>query len=86
MRFTPEPLKVICNTCGKWGETYDGAHPDLAVDCDCCPIAHDHMGLGCRTVTIQAKAYLTIFDINDLMEAAGMDIPLPAMVPDMEVI
>ena len=81
MKFQMQPLLVTCDTCGKSAETYDGAHPDLAVDCGCCPVAHDHMGLGCRTVTIQAKAYLTIFDINDLMEAAGIDIPLPA--PDM---
>lgn len=66
-----DPLVVTCDTCGKSAETYNGLDPDSALDCDCCPVRHNHAGLGCRTVTITATAYLTIFDINDLMEALG---------------
>ena len=28
MRFTPEPLLVTCDRCGKPAETFDGLHPD----------------------------------------------------------
>ena len=71
MRFTPEPLLVTCDRCGKPAETFDGLHPDRALQCGCCPLPHDHAGLGCRTVTIHARAHLTIFDVSDLMEAAA---------------
>lgn len=70
-RFIPEPLVVTCDTCGKSAETFNGADPDSALACPCCPVEHNHAGLGCRTITISGRAYLTIFDINDLMEAAG---------------
>jgi hypothetical protein len=69
MQFIPEPLVVTCDSCGKSAETYDGLHPDLALECTCCPVKHDHAGLGCRTVTITATAKLSIFDIHDLMDA-----------------
>lgn len=71
MKFNPEPLRVVCNNCGASAETWDYQHPDLAVTCGCCPIAHDHTGLGCRPVTIYAHAHLTLFDINELMEMAA---------------
>lgn len=71
MGFPVEPLRVTCNLCGVWGETYDSQHPDLAVQCDCCPVKHDHAGLGCRTVTIQATAYLTFLSAEDLLDAIG---------------
>jgi hypothetical protein len=71
MRFDFEPLIVTCNTCGKSAETLNGLDPDSAVECGCCPERHNHAGLGCRTVTITATARLSIFDVNDLMEAMG---------------
>lgn len=55
----PEPLKVTCNSCGKSAETLDYASPDRALSCGCCPVSHDHAGLGCRPVTITATAVLT---------------------------
>lgn len=67
----PEPLRVICNGCGAEGSTYDYQYPDLAVECSCCPLAHDHTGIGCRPVTITATAHLTLFDITELMEMAA---------------
>lgn len=69
--FSPEPLTVACNSCGTSAQTWDFQHPDLAVTCGCCPVEHDHTGLGCRPVTITATAHLTIFDITDLMEMAA---------------
>jgi hypothetical protein len=71
MQFAMRPLIVECHSCGTSAETYDYAHPDLAVECNCCPIAHDHTGLGCRTVAITVSAHLTIFNIEDLLEMAG---------------
>lgn len=53
-----DPLTVVCNSCGQWTETRDHLNPDLAVTCDCCPLDHDHAGLGCRPVTIYATAQL----------------------------
>ena len=70
MEFPLDPLKVECKTCLASAETYDYQHPDWAVKCACCPIEHDHTGLGCRSVTIYATAHLTLFDINELMEMA----------------
>ena len=69
--FDPKPLIVTCNSCGKTAETWDYQHPDLAVECSCCPVAHDHTGIGCRPVTITATAHLTLFDITELMEMAA---------------
>ena len=46
MQFEPRPLVVACQSCGKTAETWDFQHPDLAVECSCCPVAHDHTGLG----------------------------------------
>jgi hypothetical protein len=67
----PGPLTVTCDTCGASAETWDGEHPDRAVECGCCPLAHDHAGLGCRTVTITATARLTLLDAGDLLEAVA---------------
>ena len=75
--FDPKPLKVRCNSCGIEAETWDFQHPDLAVVCSCCPVDHDHTGLGCRPVTITATAFLTLFDIGELMEIAAERGALP---------
>lgn len=69
--FTPDPLRVACNSCGTTAETWDFQHPDLAVTCECCPVDHDHTGLGCRPVTITATAHLTLFELAELMEMAA---------------
>jgi len=46
------------------------------VECGCCPVTHDHAGLGCRPVTITATARLTILDPADLLEILpGGEIP-----------
>jgi hypothetical protein len=71
VNFEEKPLIVKCDSCGKTAETWDFQHPDLAVECTCCPLPHDHTGLGCRTVTITATAHLTMRDMyadlfNDL--------------------
>ena len=76
--FDPKPLIVECKSCGATAETWDYQHPDLCVVCDCCPLPHDHTGLGCRPVTITATAHLSLFDIADLMEMAGLPVPEPA--------
>ena len=55
----PHPLVVVCDSCGKSAETFNGADPDSALDCACCPEPHNHAGLGCRTITIQARAFLS---------------------------
>jgi hypothetical protein len=71
-------LKVTCHSCGTTAETWDFRHPDRAVKCDCCPLPHDHAGLGCRPVTITATAHLTLFDLSELMDvAAGRSDHLP---------
>ena len=75
--FDPKPLVVRCNQCGMTAETWDFQHPDLAVECGCCPVAHDHTGLGCRPVTITATAHLTLFDIRELMDMATENGTLP---------
>src|SRR5580692_2646052 len=67
----PPPLLVTCDTCGASAETYDGADPDSALRCGCCPLPHNHAGLGCRTITISATAHLSLIDVNDLLEAAA---------------
>jgi hypothetical protein len=74
--FTPEPLRVTCNSCGASAETWNGTDPDSALECGCCPLPHSHAVLGCRTVTITATARLTMFDAGDLLDAAAA--PLPA--------
>ena len=66
--FAPEPLRVACDSCGAEGWTFDYQRPDLAVVCGCCPVAHDHTGLGCRPVRITATAHLTILDPADLLD------------------
>lgn len=71
MKFAPEPLTVVCNSCGASGDTWDYQHPDLAVECGCCPENHDHAGLGCRTVTIYAHARLVFLSAADLLEMAA---------------
>lgn len=83
MNFDPEPLTVVCNSCGKSADTWDYQHPDAAVECGCCPVAHDHAGLGCRTVTIYAHAHLTLFQMTELLEAEESrdeqpKVPVPA--------
>jgi hypothetical protein len=75
--FTPEPLRVTCKACGVTAETWDYQHPDLAVVCGCCPVGHDHTGLGCRPVTIVATAHLTMFDLTELMDVAAGAVPIP---------
>jgi hypothetical protein len=74
--FAPEPLRVVCDACGAEGWTFDYQHPDLAVECGCCPVAHDHAGIGCRPVTIFGTAHLRLFDAADLMDATD-PVPLP---------
>lgn len=71
MKFTPEPLTVVCNSCGKAAETWDYQDPDVAVECACCPEQHNHAGLGCRTVTIYAHARMTFLSAADLLEMAA---------------
>jgi hypothetical protein len=66
-----KPLDVQCQSCGTAAQTWDFQHPDLAVTCDCCPVAHDHTGLGCRPVTITAHAHLTLFELTELLEMAA---------------
>ncbi len=86
MKFDPEPLRVVCNSCGETAETWDYQHPDWAVKCGCCPLEHDHMGVGCRPVTIYATAHLTLFDINELMEmAAERDALTASEPPELDV-
>jgi hypothetical protein len=70
----PDPLIVSCLSCGTTAETYDYQHPDLAVECGCCLVAHDHAGLGCRPVSITATARLRLFDAADLLDDPA---PLP---------
>jgi len=70
MHFEPKPLLVACSSCGKSAETWDFQHPDLAIICECCPVDHDHTGIGCRPVTITGHAHITLFDIEDLLEMA----------------
>lgn len=77
--FEPKPLVVECKSCGTTAETWDYQHPDLAVTCGCCPVDHDHTGLGCRPVTITATAHLTMFDIAELMEMAAERGALPIL-------
>ena len=84
MRYQPEPLRVVCDSCGASAETYDFGNPDRCVECGCCPVKHDHAGLGCRPVTIYAKAHLTIFDINELMEMAAIP-AVKEMIPSVNV-
>jgi hypothetical protein len=56
----PGHLRVTCDSCGTTAHTQNGADPDAAVDCGCCPEDHSHAGPGCaRTVTITATAYLS---------------------------
>jgi hypothetical protein len=43
-------------TCDKAVLTRNGTAPDSELDCDCCPQAHDHAGLGCRPVRISIVA------------------------------
>lgn len=45
-------LEVRCKKCGKSAYTRNGVTPDSELECDCCPEAHDHAGLGCRPVHI----------------------------------
>jgi hypothetical protein len=84
VRFNPEPLKVVCNSCGTTAETWDFQHPDWAVKCQCCPLGHDHTGHGCRPVTIYATAHLTLFNVQDLLELAAeednFELPAPQEV------
>lgn len=80
--FTPpEPLRVVCDACGTEGFTFDYEHPDQAVECSCCPVPHDHAGLGCRTVTIFGAACLRVIDPADLLEAAAEDLPATEATP-----
>lgn len=80
--FAPEPLRVVCDTCGAEGWTFDYQHPDLAVQCACCPAAHDHTGLGCRPVTIYGAAYLRVVGLDEVMDGADAA-PVPAESPIM---
>jgi len=40
--FDLKPLVVTCQSCGATAETWDFQRPDRAVECPCCPVAHDH--------------------------------------------
>jgi hypothetical protein len=71
MEFPLDPLTVECQNCHAIAETYDYQHPDRAVTCRCCPVQHDHAGIGCRPVMITATARLMLFDIQELMEMAA---------------
>lgn len=77
----PEPLRVVCDTCAAEGFTFDYQHPDLAVECSCCPLPHDHAGIGCRPVTIYATAYLTMLDPAELLDVLADTAPLPDESP-----
>ena len=55
----PAPIRVTCNTCQTSALTFNGSDPHGALECPCCPEDHSHAGLGCRTITISATAYLT---------------------------
>ena len=55
----PGPLTIVCNSCGASALTFNGSDPHGALECPCCPEPHSHAGLGCRTITIRATAYLT---------------------------
>ena len=80
--FAPEPLRVVCDSCGAEGFTFDYQHPDRAAECSCCPVPHDHgeaanaTGVICRPVTIYGTAHLRVFEVGDLMDAAD-----PALLP-----
>ena len=74
--FAPEPLHVVCDSCGTEGFTFDYQRPDLAVECSCCPLPHDHAGIGCRPVTIWGTARLRLFEVTELMDASD-----PALLP-----
>ena len=80
--FAPEPLRVVCDSCGTEGFTFDYQRPDRAVECPCCPLPHDHgasadaTGVICRPVTIFGTAHLRMFEVADLMDAAD-----PALLP-----
>jgi hypothetical protein len=56
--MTTDELTVTCNTCGTQAPVTDGTQPHASLQCGCCPLPHDHAGLGCRTVTITATAGL----------------------------
>jgi hypothetical protein len=54
-------LEIACATCQRrgWHDLHAGPlteaiiHPVVdAAGCTCCPVAHDHTGLGCRPVVI----------------------------------
>ncbi len=64
-------LTVTCDSCGKTAETWDFQNPDRGLECNCCRILHDHAGRGCRTITITGNAYLTLFDIGELLEGGS---------------
>jgi len=66
------PLAVTCDSCGKTAETWDFQNPDKGLECGCCAILHDHAGIGCRPVTITGHAHLVLFDIDYLMDVAGI--------------
>jgi hypothetical protein len=55
----PASLRVTCDSCQATAETLDGSDPDGALECPCCPQDHSHAGLGCRTITISATAFLS---------------------------
>ena len=74
--FAPEPLRVVCDSCGTEGWTFDYQRPDVAVECSCCPLPHDHAGIGCRPVTIWGTARLRLFEVTELMDASD-----PALLP-----
>ena len=84
--FAPEPLRVACNTCGTEGYTFDYQHPDLAVECGCCLVAHDHgesasaTGVICRPVTIYGTAHLRVVDLAELMDGTDST-PAPVESP-----
>ena len=48
-------FEIKCDTCGNKTMTRTGLDdPHSQLQCSCCPIDHNHAGLGCRTITITA--------------------------------
>ena len=81
--FAPEPLRVTCDGCGAEAWTFDYQHPDRAVECGCCPVAHDHAGLGCRPVTIFATACLRLFDAAELLDGTAASPSPPVQIAEV---
>ena len=57
-------LHLSCNQCGASATVADGADPDAALTCGCCPLDHHHgqaateSGNACRPITISVGQVL----------------------------